>query len=83
MERLPRPVIECPKEWDLEKYLYYRNIMDKYWNEKDRYYMKIYGNNFWPYKLGTVINYQNLQKYAGVDRPKSLLNPGGTVKHEL
>lgn len=56
MEKLPRPPISFPGMDDLDKYLEYRNLMDKYWIKKDMIFISLYGDKFWPYKFGKILD---------------------------
>lgn len=50
------PNITNPGIESIEKYLEYRNLRDRFWLKKDSLFMQYYGNQFWDYKFGAVIN---------------------------
>ena len=53
------PDISNPGTDSIEKYLHYRNLRDRFWLKKDNLFMEYFGNQFWDYKFGAVLNHHD------------------------
>lgn len=55
LDSVRKPDIK-PDFSSIENYLHYRNLMDKFWLKKDYLFIQIYGDKFWSYKFGSILN---------------------------